>query len=208
MTSLKVKKEKYPERCEICHQPDCFDQIKNICMRCNKGLVNLKEQTQISTFQLMKKLKCEVIENTKEKIELSISKFTGTDFILAILYVIGVINLCQKYYFTEYKIYVLVLFIICVYHLINTLFADELLLINNSELKISSGMSKKSIVKTINIIDIKEIEYCREWFSDQLVVKLSNGKKEILFSRTDDKKKILALKDLIELKLNKLNKEI
>src|SRR5437868_1759051 len=33
-TKLKVKAESPPERCEVCHQSDCFDPINNYCSRC------------------------------------------------------------------------------------------------------------------------------------------------------------------------------
>lgn len=33
---IKIKSELLPERCEICHQSDCFDPITNTCSRCNK----------------------------------------------------------------------------------------------------------------------------------------------------------------------------
>jgi hypothetical protein len=34
MTKLKVKLEKPPERCEICHQSDLFEPASGICQRC------------------------------------------------------------------------------------------------------------------------------------------------------------------------------
>lgn len=36
---LKIKKEKFAEKCEICHQKDCFDPTNNFCGRCS--LLNL-----------------------------------------------------------------------------------------------------------------------------------------------------------------------
>ena len=36
MSKIKVKSEKLAERCEICHQKDCFDASKNYCYRCEK----------------------------------------------------------------------------------------------------------------------------------------------------------------------------
>jgi len=35
MSEIKIKAESFPERCEICHQIDCFDPVKNSCSRCN-----------------------------------------------------------------------------------------------------------------------------------------------------------------------------
>jgi hypothetical protein len=34
MEKIKIKAELPPQRCEICHQADCFDAIKNTCSRC------------------------------------------------------------------------------------------------------------------------------------------------------------------------------
>lgn len=34
MGNLKIKTESLPERCEICHQSDCFDPVTNRCTRC------------------------------------------------------------------------------------------------------------------------------------------------------------------------------
>jgi|SRR6185369_2436773 len=31
---LQIKSESLPERCEVCHQTDCFDPEKNYCTRC------------------------------------------------------------------------------------------------------------------------------------------------------------------------------
>ena len=208
MQLLKVKKEKYPERCEICHQKDYFDREKNICVRCNKRIVNPKEKTQISAYQFIKELKCKVIEDTKEKIVISLSKFSWTDCIVYIISIGLVINCYKRYYFTDYWAFVLLFFIVWVYGLINRFFSEDMLIFDNKEIKIASGLTTKSILKTITLAEIKELDYRRKWFSDQLVVKLSTGKEEILFSRTDDKAKILALKNFIELKIDELNKKV
>lgn len=37
MNDIKVKKEYVPTRCEICHQSDQFDSIKNYCYRCGRS---------------------------------------------------------------------------------------------------------------------------------------------------------------------------
>lgn len=47
MATLEIKIEKYPQRCEICHQSDKYDPIANLCGRCkqvnigNKNLVDV-----------------------------------------------------------------------------------------------------------------------------------------------------------------------
>ncbi|MBI4850418.1 MAG: hypothetical protein HY819_01195 [Acidobacteria bacterium] len=41
---MKVKVEKLAERCEICHQRDCFDAKENYCLRCEKITQVVNEQ--------------------------------------------------------------------------------------------------------------------------------------------------------------------
>src|SRR6185503_6475328 len=38
MNKLKIKTEFFPERCDICHQTDCFDPVKNHCARCSQAI--------------------------------------------------------------------------------------------------------------------------------------------------------------------------
>ena len=35
MEQIEIKKETLPQRCEICHQADCFDSLANYCRRCS-----------------------------------------------------------------------------------------------------------------------------------------------------------------------------
>lgn len=35
MNQLKVKTESLATRCDICHQADCYDAVRNFCTRCN-----------------------------------------------------------------------------------------------------------------------------------------------------------------------------
>jgi hypothetical protein len=32
--AIKIRNEGYPQRCEICHQSDCFDPRRGLCLRC------------------------------------------------------------------------------------------------------------------------------------------------------------------------------
>jgi hypothetical protein len=51
MSEIKVKNELLPQRCEICHQADCFDPIKNYCSRCgdiNNLILNSSSKTSYS----------------------------------------------------------------------------------------------------------------------------------------------------------------
>jgi hypothetical protein len=48
MTSkLKVKTESLPQRCEICHQSDCFDAQSNFCSRCS-GVPQIQTRATIN----------------------------------------------------------------------------------------------------------------------------------------------------------------
>jgi len=46
MAELQIKTEYLPERCEICHQGDCFDARSNHCSRCGGVTDLLKNDTQ------------------------------------------------------------------------------------------------------------------------------------------------------------------
>ena len=39
MEHLQIKKEFPAQRCEICHQADCFDPIANVCTRCQSVMI-------------------------------------------------------------------------------------------------------------------------------------------------------------------------
>jgi hypothetical protein len=49
-TKLKVKTESPPERCEICHQTDCFDPHNNYCSRCSIISIQLHQQRESLEF--------------------------------------------------------------------------------------------------------------------------------------------------------------
>ncbi|MEW6732042.1 MAG: hypothetical protein AB1489_12010 [Acidobacteriota bacterium] len=45
---LKIRTESLPERCEICHQADCFDATTNHCSRCADITINTYQRSIIS----------------------------------------------------------------------------------------------------------------------------------------------------------------
>jgi hypothetical protein len=47
MAEFQIKTETRPERCEICHQSDCFDPDRNYCSRC-AGVPVVKEETVVT----------------------------------------------------------------------------------------------------------------------------------------------------------------
>lgn len=50
MEKVKIKTEYNAQRCEICHQSDCFDPETNNCFRCDKvNVLRRKEETTLYT---------------------------------------------------------------------------------------------------------------------------------------------------------------
>lgn len=72
MNDLTIRKEYYPERCEVCHQSDSFDPYNNYCSRCHaneaitnqqylasividkQGLISLKDSPELSIIDSSK----------------------------------------------------------------------------------------------------------------------------------------------------------
>lgn len=50
MSGWEIKKETLNQRCEICHQQDCFDATTNICSRCYPVLIERKAIAQQPVF--------------------------------------------------------------------------------------------------------------------------------------------------------------
>lgn len=46
---LTIKRELPAERCEICHQDDCFDPVKNYCSRCANFATTIVSTNNLST---------------------------------------------------------------------------------------------------------------------------------------------------------------
>jgi uncharacterized protein (DUF983 family) len=44
MSELLIKAESLASRCEICHQSDCFDAVKNYCTRCSHPTLPEKDK--------------------------------------------------------------------------------------------------------------------------------------------------------------------
>lgn len=51
MSNWEIKRETLNQRCEICHQNDCFDAVNNICSRCTPVVKNNKTPSQLLTKQ-------------------------------------------------------------------------------------------------------------------------------------------------------------
>jgi hypothetical protein len=47
MADVEIKAESLPQRCEICHQTDCFDATTNYCSRCGKTASLIKSENEI-----------------------------------------------------------------------------------------------------------------------------------------------------------------
>lgn len=43
MKELQIKVEYQPERCEVCHQSDCYDSSTNTCSRCSSSVIQFSK---------------------------------------------------------------------------------------------------------------------------------------------------------------------
>jgi hypothetical protein len=69
MERLQIKKEYPAQRCEICHQADCFDPVANVCTRCQsvqgvygvgvEGGQHLKQVDYFQREERLDNLKCD-----------------------------------------------------------------------------------------------------------------------------------------------------
>jgi hypothetical protein len=88
MSNIKIKAQSLPQRCEVCHQSDCFDAIAGHCTRC-QGMVlqsTLKKLAEIQEAVLI----AEELAEAREKNLLSSIKNMprGLKIIFAILILI------------------------------------------------------------------------------------------------------------------------
>lgn len=74
---IKVKKESLAERCEICHQRDCFDEAANYCLRC-KGVKSLIKPISKETKPIRLNSKEGSWSKLKDKIYLAIKVLLGS----------------------------------------------------------------------------------------------------------------------------------
>jgi hypothetical protein len=60
MSEIKIKDELSPQRCEVCHQNDCFDPDTNYCSRCKStGLIKSEDGAPNSVGKITIQLKLE-----------------------------------------------------------------------------------------------------------------------------------------------------
>jgi hypothetical protein len=67
---LRVKKSTLATRCEICHQPDLFDPIKNLCLRCSETFSETKTEKKINNVLATEK--CKIFHPTEIHLEINI----------------------------------------------------------------------------------------------------------------------------------------
>jgi hypothetical protein len=72
MIKPRIKVVSLPARCEVCHQSDCFDPIKNHCSRC-ADIVSIKDS---------------YIERTHKRVELPVSEYIGIVNILRFMLIV------------------------------------------------------------------------------------------------------------------------
>ena len=61
MAELRIRSERLPIRCEICHQSDCFDAKANCCSRCKvliKSMGNNDQTKSSNAFLKIDSLNC------------------------------------------------------------------------------------------------------------------------------------------------------
>lgn len=51
MANIEIKQETLPQRCDICHQADCFDPASNHCSRCAPSVGLIKPQSNLANAQ-------------------------------------------------------------------------------------------------------------------------------------------------------------
>src|SRR5690349_10984771 len=61
MIDIKLKVESLPERCEICHQSDYFDQLQNYCSRCSNN--NIRDVVIKESFRNIIKTNSLILDN-------------------------------------------------------------------------------------------------------------------------------------------------
>lgn len=61
MYKVKIKKEFYAQRCEICHKADYFDPQKNSCTRCNQLTI---EKTPKGNFKVNWRVDLSALQNS------------------------------------------------------------------------------------------------------------------------------------------------
>lgn len=61
MYKVKVKREFFAQRCEICHKSDCFDPEQNSCNRCNQLVI---EKIPKETFRINWKINLLLLQHS------------------------------------------------------------------------------------------------------------------------------------------------
>ena len=78
MPEIQLKVESLPQRCEICHQADCFDASTNYCSRCGKAANLLKPENEFPkpTGKITIQLKLEPSDFTQAQRSLVVKSTT------------------------------------------------------------------------------------------------------------------------------------
>lgn len=97
MSSLKVRMESLPARCEICHQSDCFDPQINQCSRCSAwdgsevAITKEKRPFDYSDIGLMCGLTCGALGGMLMGLSKSTSIETSLSWVIIGLAMVGAI---------------------------------------------------------------------------------------------------------------------
>ena len=100
MNNLKIKKESFPKRCDICHQSDEFDPITNNCNRCSTKS-KLSESKLVENVSSFNKFTSESLFEPKAKPYLEKPKDNLQKLAIECFYhpntsVVGMCKVCQR----------------------------------------------------------------------------------------------------------------
>ena len=212
MSDLTIQSESLPKRCEVCHQSDCLDAVKNYCSRCNNviGELAFNKSKQLNSALVVNNNSHQLIKPDSINI-----KYGGDKDIIIYKWQPGspvemqrvIISLLIL--FINWNQHPIVWSIIGISFLLNILsvLAQS---INNTYITISSNQllvkdSPISLKKkqTINIDDISDIFYEAKNKQNTVFVKLNSGRKQKIASSYENKDSMLYIERLIKNKIKR-----
>ncbi|MFY9221875.1 MAG: hypothetical protein WAQ98_04355 [Blastocatellia bacterium] len=100
---LKIKKEKFAEKCEICHKKDLFNPVNNSCGRCEKLIISKSDKGnfivnwQVDLALLANTLRNFAWQNLESKL-MQITRLTLVVLMLLLIFAPIVDQEIQQYY--------------------------------------------------------------------------------------------------------------
>jgi hypothetical protein len=95
MTDIQIKTETMSQRCEVCHQADCFDPATNHCSRCaqSAALIKLQNTSATAPGKLTLDLQIDLNDFTKAQNSLSTLNSPGRQILFWIIIIGGALFL-------------------------------------------------------------------------------------------------------------------